>query len=148
MSTGTAIIQNALSHIGAHSAIQPATAEALEVGKTRLDSMLSGWFDTWGIDMGTVPLEVVGSELSEPLGARNGIEYNLAIMLAPDFPGAQVSPTLARFARESFSDILSTWGDSSIPKVKVRGTLPKGQGNKRFNHRWDSTFFDEGEEIG
>lgn len=148
MSTGTLIVRNALSHLGAHSPLQPASAEALETGRLRLNSMLANWFDVWGVDMGAVPLETVGSELSEPMGATNGIEYNLAIKLMPDFPGGQITQGLIKLARDEFSDIRAVWGDDEIPKVRVRGTLPKGQGNLRGGHRWDAAFFDEGDEIG
>lgn len=147
MSAGTKVIQSALSHIGAHSVLQPAGSEALVTGRDKLNSMLAGWYDQWGIDMGTVPLEEVASELSEPMGARNWIEYNLAMELLPDFPGGQVTPNLAQLSRDAFASIKATWGVADLPKKQVRGTLPKGQGNTRHNY-YNRAFFDEGDEIG
>lgn len=150
MTTGTKIVQRALSHIGAHSIAQPANPESLEVGKDTLNSMLASWLDEWGIDTGAVPLNVIGGDLSEPLGARMHIEYNLAMALYPDFPGSQMASNLPQLAQKGFDSILTTWGDSSIPNARVRGTLPRGQGNKRGgnNNRWTRTFFKKGTEIG
>lgn len=149
MSTGTKVVQRALGHIGVHSPLQPASPEALDVGKDTLNSMLASWLDDWGIDMGTVPLNAIGDELSEPLGATNDIQYNLAMALKIDFPGAQFSPELKQAAAEGFQRILRTWSSPVIPKMIPRSTLPKGQGNKRGgNSRWDSTFFPEGSDLG
>jgi len=78
MSTGTKIIQNALSHIGAHSIIRPASPESVEIGKDVLNSMIARWADD-GIEFGAVPIEDLGDELSEPVGLTNTVTFNLAI---------------------------------------------------------------------
>jgi len=149
MTTGTKVIQRALQHIGAHSPLQPANPEALNNAKDTLNSMLASWEDDWGIVMGTVPLDAIGDELSEPMGARNDIQYILAMALRADFPGSQSDPLLPRMADEGFQRILRTWTTPEIPKAVVRGTLPKGQGNKRGGGiRWDYTFFPKDSEIG
>lgn len=149
MSTGTEIVQRALKHLTIHSPLQPASAEALKDGKDTLNGMLSMWRDRFGINMGTVTLNAIGDELSEPLGAKNEIEYCLAMSLAPMFPGAQVSPTLQGQANKGFQSVLSTWGAVTIPRKQPRRTLPKGQGNKRGgNWVYDYTFYPEGSTLG
>lgn len=149
MTTGTKVIQKALQHLGVHSKVQPASPEAISDGMDTLNSMVAMWQDDWNIDMGAVPLEVPGDELSEPLGARNALQYCLALELAVDYPGAQVSPVLRSMAEHGFQHILRTWGSVDIPQVVPRNTLPKGQGNKRGGKtRWDYTFFPKGAKLG
>ena len=146
MSSGTSVIQGALQKISAHSPLQPAPPEAIETGRLVLNSMLSEWEDD-GINLSIAPLETAGSELSEPLGTRNAIMFNLALALAPDFPGAQVSDELRRQAKKSYNKTKRIWKVIEIPKPQVRETLPQGQGNMR-NSKWDYTFFPEDSEIG
>lgn len=145
MTTGTEIVQSALENIGAHSALQPAPAEALDRSYKALNGMIAEWQDD-GIDLGCVPLKVIGDELSEPLGTRLAIEYQLSLVLAPKFPGAQVSSQLLTQANKAFNKLKRRWKSTIIPKTRVRGTLPVGQGNKA--DRWDDPFFEEGAEIG
>jgi len=149
MTTGTKIVQAALQKIGAHSPLQPANSESLDVGRDVLNAMIAQWEDN-GILMGCVPLKVIASELSEPHGAKNAIIYNLALALAPDFPGAQVSSELKAQAQKSYNLIKRLWKEIEIPKRKVRGTYPRGQGHKveYLDGFWDEIYFEEGEEIG
>jgi hypothetical protein len=143
MTTGTKIIQRALSYIGAHSPLSPANPESILDGMDILNSFIAELQDN-DVDMGCVPLAAPGEELSEPLGARNAIEENLAVLLIPLFPGAKVSPFLQANATKSLQKLRNQWETVSIPKRQVRGTLPKGQGNKYFFH---NTYFDEGDEL-
>lgn len=142
MSTGTKIVQNALSNIGAHSVIAPASPESLEVGKDALNSMIARWADE-DIDIGAVPLEAIGDELSEPMGLTSAIEYNLSIELHPKFPATQISPQLNASANKTFQDMRSKVQTITIPNPVVRQTLPKGQGNRQSRFI-NSTFFDKG----
>ncbi|MCP5012454.1 MAG: hypothetical protein GY942_20940 [Aestuariibacter sp.] len=146
MTIATKIIQRALGHIGVHTPVMPATDEAMDVGLDSLNDMIAEWEDE-GIKLGAVPIQAHGGELSEPLGARSGIQYQLALRLAPDFPGSQVSTELVKQANLGFNKIKRRWKVIEIPKAKVRGSLPTGQGNKRYG-LWDETFFEEGQEIG
>jgi len=145
MTVGTKIIDRALEHIGARSVVSPANPESVQTGKDVLNGMIARWQDD-GIDMGCVPLKEPGSELSEPLGARNGIEFNLAIELIPLFPGANVSPMLVASANKTYNEIRRRWRTITIPKATVRGTYPRGQGNQVYSD--EDIFFDEGEELG
>lgn len=143
MSTGTKIVQGALSRLGAHSPLKPAGPEAIEVGKDTLNSMHSSWQDD-GIEFGAVPLEAVGDEFSEPMGLTNTIMDSLAILLQPQFPGTQISADLRINANKGYQDLLTKAQEIVIPKPIVRETLPIGAGNKS-RHR---TFFKPGEDLG
>jgi len=143
MSTGTKLVQGALSRIGAHSPIRPAGPEAIDVGKDTLNSMYAGWQDDT-IEFGAVPLQAVGDEFSEPMGLTNTVMDNLAILLQPLFPGSQISADLRVNANKGYQDLLTKAQTITIPKQVVRDTLPIGQGN-RSRHK---TFFSAGGEIG
>ena len=106
MSDGTSIIQKALQKIGAHSVISPASAEAILVGKDALNSMIEMWLSK-GIDFGFAPLNAPGDDLNEPADTRNGIIFNLALILAPDFDNGKtvVSRDLKDIARSEFNTI-------------------------------------------
>jgi hypothetical protein len=145
MSTGTYIIQRALAKIGAHSKLKPANADSLENGRGVLNSYIAGLQDD-NTDTGAVPLKAITSELSEPLGITNYIVDNLAIMLEPDHPGAQVSPTLRANAIKGARMIRRKYRVTVIPKQVVRETLVKGHGNN--THSTSHTYFEKGETIG
>ncbi len=144
MSSGTFIIQSALSKLGVHSAVSPAVTEAITTGKDTLNSFVAQLEDD-GIITGMVPLESTGSELSEPLGARNIVIDNLAILMAPYFPGAVVSNDLQISARKGMNYLKVHYKTIIIPKPVARSTLPKGQGN---SYPYSDPFFAKGEEIG
>jgi hypothetical protein len=146
MSTGTKLVQGALSRLGAHSPIKPAGPESMEVGKDTLNSMYSNWQDD-GIEFGALPLEAVGDEFSEPMGLTNTVMDNLAILLAPQFPGTQISADLRLNASKGYTDMKAKFQSITIPKLVARETLPKGQGSQHRRY-WSNTFFDKGEEIG
>ena len=148
MSTGAKILKRALQNIGAHSELMPASPESIEVAKDTLNGMIARWEDN-NIKMGCVPLEVEGSELSEPLGAMNGVIFNLALELHPQFPGSQISPELRANAFKTYNEIVRRWKIVEIPKPIARGTLPLGQGNKSFGTgSFSQTYFEKDQEIG
>ncbi len=146
MSTGTYIVTRALQKIGAHTVLKPANSDSLDNGKMVLNSYISELQDD-NIDTGAVPLDAIGDELSEPQGITNQIVNNLAILLEPDHPGAQISPQLRVNAAKGAAMIRRKYKVTVIPKQVVRETLPKGSGN-RENHYYDDVYFGKGEEIG
>jgi len=146
MSTGTKLVQGALSRLGAHSPLKPAGPEAIDVGKDTLNSMYSSWQDD-SIEFGAMPLEAVGDEFSEPMGLTNTIMDNLALLLQPQFPGTQISMDLRVNATRGYTDMKAKFQSITIPNLIGRETLPKGQGNQH-NRYWSNTYFDKGEEIG
>ena len=147
MTTGTKIIHGALSRIGAHSPVRPAGPESMEVSKDILNSMIAMYQDD-NIDIGAVPLETEGNELSEPLGLTNMIMENLALKLQPLFPGAQISPELMKSAKIGYQDMIIKYQVITIPQPQTRETLPVGQGNKPHRHGVNGTFFKDGADIG
>lgn len=146
MTTGTKIIESALTKIGAYSPLKPTNPESVVSVMDTLNSFIAELQDN-GVDMGVVPLSAPGDELSEPLGARNAIVNNLAILAQPDFPGTVVSQDLRINAAKGMQKLLNQWKTVSIPKKQVRGTLPQGAGNKSHGY-FGETFFAEGDEIG
>lgn len=143
MSSGSSIIQDALAEIGVSSVVTPASAQSIESGRKKLNSMLELWCSR-GIDIGTTPLDAAGDELNEPADTRNTIVTNLALELAPLFANGKqvVTQSLTNNAREGFAMIKSLYGVLTIPKKVVSSTLPVGAGNKiGFAQR--RTFFPE-----
>jgi hypothetical protein len=108
--------------------------------------MHSSWQDDC-IEFGGMPLDAVGDEFSEPVGLTNTIMDNLAILLQPQFPGTQISMDLRANANKGYIDMKAKFQTITIPKLKVRETLPRGQGNKRYRYSSDA-FFDKGDELG
>lgn len=147
MSTGTEIAKAALQKIGAHSVASPANPEAIESARKSLNSMLEMWL-TDDIRIGFTPLDVVADDLNEPADARNGIVNNLAIELLADFPGLNQPAGLVSAARSQKAMIKKFYQSHSIPKRRVSGTLPRGEGNnQRWNRRDDRIFFDKVDEL-
>ena len=107
MSDGTVIIKAALKEIGAHSIAAPADPESVEVGMNTLNSMLQIWLSQ-GIDLGIVPLETPGDELSEPLETTQAIIDNLAIGLAPNFDNGDNVVAIVLKANIHTSEIFQT----------------------------------------
>ena len=147
MSIGTDVIHGALRKIGAHSAVSPAEPDTIVEGMQTLNSMLAIW-RSLGVMQDLVPIEVPGDELGEPGDARNAIEDNLAICLAPNFDNGKVivSATLERNARVGFHYLETLYGKYNIPKKVPSNSLPKGAGNSKGNN-YDSPFFEEGETL-
>ena len=145
MSAGTEIIIEALQSIGVYSPLKASNPESLQIGKRVTNSMIAELQDD-GIEMGCVPLKESGSELSEPLGARDAIVSLLAVRMAKYFPSAAVGNELIKSARKGHNMLKRRWHNHYTPKPKTRGTLPKGQGNKR-SFRFNDPFFNEGDEI-
>lgn len=146
MSSGTFIITSALKRIGAASIAQPAVPETITEGKDILNSMLQLW-ETWGINLGIVPLDEPGDELGEPLDTRNAIIDNLSLMLAPDFDNGRgnVSEQLKNNARSGLAQIKQIYRPITAPNKGATSTTPRGIGN--INGVNSRIFFDEGEKF-
>ena len=133
MSTGTAIVQDALQLIGSHSTLSPAAPESIAVGLRNLNAMLESWLSR-NIRIGINPLEVVGDELGEPADARNAIVEQLALVLAPNFDngtGSVVSRDLKASAARDFGHLCTLYQEVSVPAKVISSTAPLGQGNIR-----------------
>ena len=148
MSTGTAIIKDALKEIGVHSVVSPAAPESIEDGRKKLNSMLEMWLSR-NIILGTTPLDQAGDELNEPEDCRNGIVYNLAIQCASLFDNGKVivSPDLRTNARVSFQNINSLYASLEIPSKVLSSTTPIGAGNRQNNGFFNRTFWQRGNKV-
>ena len=140
MSTGTAIIQEALQEIGVHSIASPAGAESIEFGMMKLNAMLELWLSK-NIRIGFTPLKVPGDDINEPADARNAIVSNLALLLAPAFDNGKqiVSPQLKSNANLGFIQMARLYKKIIVPDKVVSSTLPVGAGNQRSSR--SRTFF-------
>ena len=130
MSTGTAIIQDALKTIGAHSVATPAAPEDILDGMRRLNSMAELWL-TKGIKIGTTPLQDPGSQLNELGDMRNVIVDNLAVLLQPNFPNLPMPPQLVLNAATGFNAAMNLYMEIDIPAKVLSSTTPIGEGNRR-----------------
>lgn len=132
MSTGTVIIQEAFRRIGVHSIASPAPTESINLALNTLNTMLQLWI-SWGIDVQTIPLSVVGDELAEPIDATNAIIDNLAVMVSPNFDNGEtiVSDQLRSNANLGFMMIKTLYTKFTIPNKVPSATLPLGAGNSR-----------------
>ena len=132
MSTGTAIITDALKAIAATSYFEEAPPESIIDGMNALNSMLETWRSK-GILINTIPLEEPGDNLNEPPDSRNAIVWNLAMDMAPYFNTGQtvVTPALAANAKRSYAFVSDVYRQIIIPPKTVSSTTPVGEGNRR-----------------
>jgi len=132
MSTGTIIIQDALSNIGAHSVIRPASPESISIGLRRLQGMMELWLSQ-GIKLGVTPLIAPGDELNEPGDTTQVIVNKLSIELSPLFNnGKQVTtPGVRLNAKLGFATLKQLYQTVIVPCKSVSGTLPRGEGGTR-----------------
>lgn len=146
MSSGTELIHAALKRIGAHSVVSPADPETVDTARNTLNSMLEGWRSK-GIDMGTVPINAPGDEVSEPLDVRQAIIDNLAMLLAPNKSSGKpvVSPELRVAAASGMRSIRVLYQKINVPNKKVSSTMPMGAGSTRGV--WASNFAGQDREI-
>ncbi len=146
MSSGTFIITSALKRIGAASIVQPADPETIVEGRDVLKSMIQLWL-SWGIILGTAPLDAPGDEFGEPLDARNAIIDNLALMLAPDFDNGRgnVSEQLKANARNGLAQVKQLYRRLVVPPRQISSTTPRGQGN--VNGLRNRIFFNQEEPL-
>ena len=132
MTTGTIIIQDALTEIGKHSIAAPAKPASIDLGLRKLNSMLAFWLSQ-NIRIGVNPLKAHGDNLGEPLDATNVIVANLALWLAAAFDNIEVvvSRSLERSANRGFGHLCTLYQRVSIPAKGISSTAPLGQGNLR-----------------
>ena len=130
MSSGTAIIEDALKRIGVHSVVVPASPEDIASGKDALNSMLQLWI-SWNIMIEVVPLDAPGDELSESIDIRNAVVDNLALQLAPFYDNGKgiVSQELRDNARRLFNQVKDLYQKLKIHKKVISGLWPRGAGH-------------------
>jgi len=148
VSTGTDIIRDALSEIGAVSVVSPPSPESIEAGRKKLNSMLELWLSK-NIVLGTRPLDAAGDELGEPEDTRNAIVTNLAIELAPLFDNGKVivGPDLKSNARRNYMNIRRLYGRVTVPNKVLSSTTPLGQGNYQDQGQYSPSFWRRGGRV-
>ncbi len=129
MSTGTALIEDALKENGVVSIVVPSSPEQITDGMNKLNSMLQQWV-TQNIFLGTVPITEPGQAVEEPVDARNAIVFKLAILLA-NLYSVPVSADLRGNAAREFAIIKRNYQKLEIPDKILSSTLPLGQGNAK-----------------
>ncbi len=129
MSTGTALIEDALKENGVISIAVPSSPEQITDGMNKLNSMLQQWV-TQNIFLGTVPITAPGQAVEEPVDSRNAIVFKLAILLA-NLYSVPVSADLRGNAAREFAIIKRNYQKLEIPDKILSSTLPLGQGNAK-----------------
>lgn len=140
MSTGTAIIEDALKEIRVISVAVPSSPEQITDGMVKLNSMMQIWLDD-DIEIGFTPLTVPGDDLNEVESVRNAIVANLALSLASVYR-AEITQSLQNEARKSLDRIKNRYQTVCIPDKVVSSTLPLGAGNSKGQDA--RTFFPKG----
>lgn len=130
MSTGTALINDALKTLGVKSVQSTQSPEALEIGRKVLNSMTQLWRSR-GIFVGLTPIAEAGNEVGEFSDSRTAVVFNLAILLAPFFDNGKVvaSDDLKRMAAEQLSLVKGLYRRLTVPNKTVSSTTPLGAGN-------------------
>lgn len=146
MSTGTILVQDALSNIGAHSTIRPASPSTIQLGFRRLTAMMELWLSQ-GIKLGVTPLVAPGDQLNEPDDTTEAIVDNLSLKLIPPFNNGKrvVTAELRLNARLSMATVKQLYQIVVVPCKSVSGTLPRGEGGTRG--RRPREFFISGREL-
>ena len=119
MTTGTKIIKLAFRQIGVDSPQMPVNPESLDDALDMLNAMVAEWQDN-GMTMATVPLSVIGDDLSEPLGTKLSFVYNLAIRLAPAFDVAA--------SNELSKNAMISYGAMMRPSLEAASLLQEKDG--------------------
>lgn len=136
MSTGTEVIKDALRRIGVESMAQEAGPEEIIDAMKVLNNMLQMW-QSQGIQIGIVPLQDPGDQLSEPADSRNAIVDNLAVMVAPNYDNGEtiVSGNLHANAKKGYNWVKTLYQKFRVAPKRVSSTMPLGAGNKRWGFR-------------
>lgn len=96
MTAAIDVIKGGLEKLGAHSdSFNPAAPETLNRGLTELQAMIDGWHADGLLEQLVVRPTVTGSELSEPAGMREFLEFlmmfRMASVLQLDVPAQTVN---------------------------------------------------------
>lgn len=129
------LVQSALNEIGIADYEFDISAEELESGVRRLDSMMAMW-SSKGVIL-SYPLggdSESSDESNIPDTAWEAVVTNLALRLAPSY-GKAVAQELKKTAKESYNVLL---GLSVSTKEMQFPSMPKGQGYKNVKRAYSS----------
>ncbi len=129
MSTGTDLIKDAYTEVGANSQLKPVTDFDIEFGRRKLQRMMQEWIDD-DMDFGFTAIEFASDETSIPLSLEAAVVTNLALRLTSS-KGRPASQDLKAAASVSLSNLLNRYQSKDAADRIVSGTMPLGQGNTR-----------------
>lgn len=134
-------INAAFGEIGLASYVFDLTPEQLQDALRRQDSMMGTW-NGLGIRLGyPLPSTPSASDIDQltnvPDSAQEMVYQGLAIRIAPGY-GKEVSNDTRISFKNAYSAAL-TKAQGLPPQMQLPGTMPAGQGNKRWNNG-DSPF--------
>lgn len=127
MATAILVITSAMQDIGATSAINPASPDAVNTTFNRLVQMLNQW--VLKVDLGdsfVIPTETT-SEMNNDADTDLVIIQNLSIIISPTLR-KPVTLDQRINARESYNDLLVN--HAKRPEQPYPSSLPRGQGRR------------------
>jgi hypothetical protein len=131
MPTAIEHMRAGLGLIGQDSIIMPAPPDILARCRVVLNSMIARWVNN-GIEIEVIPAPVPGDEVYNDDWATPAIQYNLAVMMAPECRVA-CPPEVTKMAGDLYAEMLERTRllrvspNRSVPD----GRLPVGSGNDR-----------------
>ena len=126
MDTAAEVIQDALSEILVQPSEAPIQADEAQTAIRAMNRMMAQ-FDSQGISLGYTKVTSLGDLVTIPDGALNGLVYNLALRLSPQFD-APVTQALVAAAADGL-DAMRRLSVEIIPS-SLPPTLPIGSGNE------------------
>jgi hypothetical protein len=99
MTTGTQIIERAAKLNGVKQAGQSMTAEDVLAYLVGLNAMLIRW-EADGLNMGFSAMSNAGSTIRIPVENEEAVTFNLAVVMAPEYPALPLSAYVVEKARE------------------------------------------------
>ena len=95
------VVRDALQMINVIADIDTPSAEQGQHGLRVLNDMMAHWVED-GLDVEYVPSEDLTADIDVDVMALRAIKANLAIELAAQYPGVQVTPQIAAIAQSSY----------------------------------------------
>lgn len=135
--TGESVISSALQEILVQASEAPLEPDDFEVGRVSMNRMMDSYAAS-GINLGYTTVNKLADPITVPDGAIDGMVFNLAIRLAPQYD-RPVSIDLkdnAKDGKEAMRSIAFTILPSAFPD-----TLPRGSGNEQDNNTNTQTFY-------
>ena len=139
--TAATVISDALQELLVQASEQPIQSNEASDSIRYLNRMMAGW-SSKGIDLGFTPIVSLGDAMTVPDGALEGIVFNLAIKIAPQYD-VPVTIDLRIAAKDAYQTILRI--ARIRPLSKYPGTLPIGSGNEGETVFQDNHFYTDDE---
>lgn len=129
MTQAVTLVKRALFTIGAHSEINPATPEMLQIGVDYLADLLHDW-DYEGIELGTLTPANQNTDIGEPTGSRHAIILGLAIRMAP-VARVELAEAVRGEAQQAYRDLVVKFEKVYLPDREPSEATASGAGNRR-----------------